>query len=125
MVEEALSNRVVLCSPISLFAILSVIRHAIDNFAIEQASDQILSELAIFDRQWKNFADQMDTVSKRIDSVQSAFQSLTTTRRRSLERPLSRIQDIRKQRGLPDASELEPSESEDLLVLPESNKTEN
>ena len=125
MVEEALSNRVVLCSPISLFAILSVIRHAIDNFAIEQASDQILSELAIFDRQWKNFAGQMDTVSKRIDSAQSAFQSLTTTRRRSLERPLSRIQDIRKQRGIPDAPELGPSESEDLLVLPESNKTEN
>ena len=125
MVEEALSNRVVLCSPISLFAILSVIRHAIDNFAIEQASDQILSELAIFDRQWKNFAGQMDTVSKRIDSAQSAFQSLTTPRRRSLERPLSRIQDIRKQRGIPDASELGPSESEDLLVLPESNKTEN
>ena len=44
VVEEALRNRVVLCSPISLFAILSIIRHALDNFAIEQASDQILSE---------------------------------------------------------------------------------
>ena len=52
VVEEALRNRVVLCSPISLFAILSIIRHALDNFAIEQASDEILSELAVFDRQW-------------------------------------------------------------------------
>ena len=125
VVEEALRNRVVLCSPISLFAILSIIRHALDNFAIEQASDQILSELAIFDQQWKNFVGQMDTVSRRIDSAQSAFQLLTNTRRRALDRPLERIKDIRRQRDIPDAPELQPSQSEDPLTLPESDLVES
>ena len=125
VVEEALRNRVVLCSPISLFAILSVIRHALDNFAIEQASDQILSELAIFDRQWRMFTDQMDTVGKRIESAQSSFESLRVTRTRMLGRPLQRIQDIRKQRGIPDAPELGPSEAEDPLALPESDLVES
>ena len=121
VVEEALRNRVVICSPISLFAILSVIRHALDNFAIERASDQILSELAMFDQQWKNFVTQMDTVSRRIDSAQTAFQSLTNTRRRALERPLDRIQDIRRQRDIPDTPELLPSESEDSFDSRKSN----
>jgi DNA recombination protein RmuC len=125
VVEEALRNRVVLCSPISLFAILSVIRHALDNFAIEQASDQILSELAIFDRQWRMFTDQMDTVSKRIESAQSSFESLRGTRTRMLGRPLQRIQDIRKQRGIPDTLELASSEAEDPTALPESDLVES
>jgi DNA recombination protein RmuC len=125
VVEEALRNRVVLCSPISLFAILSIIRHALDNFAIEQASNEILSELAIFDRQWKNFASQMETVSRRIDSAQTAFESLKTTRRRALDRPLERIRDIRKQRDIPDAPEIPSMESEGLAALPESELGES
>ena len=116
VVEEALRNRVVLCSPISLFAILSVIRHALDNFAIEQASDQILSELAGFDRQWDRFTKQMDLVGKRFELAQSGFETLAGTRRRALERPLTRIEAIRKQRGIPDAIE---DDIEEALSLPE------
>jgi DNA recombination protein RmuC len=124
VVEEALRNRVVLCSPISLFAILSVIRHALDNFAIEQASNEILSELAIFDRQWKLFAAQMETVGRRIESAQTGFESLKGTRSRALDRPLQRIQEIRKQRDIPDAPEVDSIESEDPVALPETELVE-
>jgi DNA recombination protein RmuC len=125
VVEEALRNRAVFCSPISLFAILSVIRHALDNFAIAEASDRILSELARFDRQWGNFVSQMETVGRRIDSAQTAFESLKTTRRRALDRPLERIRDIRKQRDIPDAPEIDSIESEDPLALTESRVVES
>ena len=124
IVEEALRNRVVFCSPMSLFAILSVIRHALDNFAIEQASNEILSELAIFDRQWELFTKQMDTVGRRIESAQTGFESLKGTRSRALDRPLQRIQDIRKQRNIPDAPEISLDESEDPMSLPEPGLVE-
>ena len=124
VVEEALRNRVVLCSPISLFAILSVIRHALDNFAIEQASNEILSELAIFDRQWELFTKQMDRVGRQIETAQTGFESLKGTRSRALDRPLQRIQDIRKQRNIPDAPEIGLDESEDPMSLPESGLVE-
>ena len=124
VVEEALRNRVVLCSPISLFAILSVIRHALDNFAIAQASDEILSELAIFDRQWDMFTNQMETVGKRIESAQTAFESLKGTRTRALDRPLGRIRDIRKRRNIPDALEDGAGEADDALSLPEPEDEE-
>ena len=109
VVEEALRSRVVLCSPISLFAILSIIRHALDNFAIEQASDQILSELSIFDQQWKNYVGQMDTVSRRIHSAQCAFQLLTNTRPRTLYPPLDLINYLRIPATTPAPPALHPS----------------
>ena len=124
LVEEALRNRVVLCSPISLYAILSVIRHALDNFAIEQASNEILSELANFDRQWSLFTNQLNLVGKRFELAQKGFENLAGTRLRALERPLSRIQAIRQQRGIPDAPlEPLPSESDESLELPTPPET--
>lgn len=104
MVEEALRNKVVLCSPISLFAILGVIRHAMDNFAIEQASNEILSQIGAFDRQWDRFVKQMDLVGNRLELAQKGFETLRGTRRRALERPLGRIKAIRQQLPLPPKS---------------------
>lgn len=105
IIDEALRNKVVLCSPISLFAILGVIRHAMDNFALEQDSNEILSQLGLFNKQWGQFVKQMVAVGSRIDSAQKSFESLTGTRRRTLEQPLRRIEAIREQRGLPVATE--------------------
>ncbi|MDA0263912.1 MAG: DNA recombination protein RmuC [Chloroflexi bacterium] len=124
VVEEALRNRVVLCSPISLFAILSVIRHAMDNFAVEQASNEILSQIGAFDRQWERFTKHMELVGKRIDLAQTGFEALAGTRRRALERPLGRIQAIREQRGLPVSAGDGPADGDDSLGLPESEPAE-
>ena len=42
LLDDALGQRVVMCSPLTLFAFLGVIRQAFDNFMIEQTSDEIL-----------------------------------------------------------------------------------
>ena len=100
LIDDALASKVVLCSPVSLFAILVVIRQAVDNFSVEQSSNEIISELGKFEDQWDRFIKQMDTLGKRIDDAQKDFGVLVGTRRRALERPLGRIHGIRQQRGL-------------------------
>ncbi len=100
VIDEALKNQVVLCSPLTLFAILAVIRQAVDNFTIEQTSNQIISEMGAFKEQWDKFLNKLGDVGRRIDSAQKEYQSLITTRRRALERPLNRIETLRKERGL-------------------------
>ncbi|MCE2462594.1 MAG: DNA recombination protein RmuC [Dehalococcoidia bacterium] len=100
VIDEALKNQVVLCSPLTLFAILAVIRQAVDNFTIEQTSNQIISEMGAFKEQWDKFLDKLGDVGKRIESTQKEYQSLITTRRRALERPLNRIETLRKEQGL-------------------------
>ena len=66
----------------------------------------------------------METVGRRIESAQTGFESLKGTRSRTLDRPLQRIQEIRKQRDTPDATEVDSIESEDPVALPETELVE-
>jgi DNA recombination protein RmuC len=85
----------------TLFAILSVIRQAIDNFALEKTSNEILSLFGIFKKQWQEFVRRFDQLGKRIEDVQKDYEAIASTRRRQLEKPLERIESLREQRGLP------------------------
>ena len=99
--DTAIQNKVLLCSPINFFAVLAIIRQAIDNFAIEQTSKEMLSLFGSFKKQWDEFVKKFDTLGQRIEAVQKEYEVLTTTRKRAVERPLNKIEGLRKQQGLP------------------------
>ncbi len=106
LLDDAMAQRVVLCSPLTLFAFLGVIRQAFDNFMIEQTSDEILQLIGRFGQQWQKFTDCADKVKRHFDSVQREFDLLTGTRRRGLERPLQQLEELRIARNLPVDGEL-------------------
>lgn len=107
ILDEGIRNKVVFCSPITLFAVLAVIRQAVDNFALERTSNEILSLLGAFKKQWEEFAAKFDLLGKKIGDVVKEYEALTTTRKRQLEKPLNKIEELRNQRGLPVASDEE------------------
>jgi len=107
LLDEALKNKVILCSPITLYAILAVIRQAVDNFNLEKTAAQILSLLGAFNKQWSAFLKSLEKMGKKIEEAQNEFLTLTTTRRKQLERPLREIEDLRKQKGIAEASLIE------------------
>lgn len=100
VIDHALRSRVVLCSPVSLFTHLALIRQAFDTFMVEETSDQILGLLGRFTEQWAKYADSVETVRRRFESVQREFDQLATTRRRGLERPLRELDALRAERGV-------------------------
>jgi DNA recombination protein RmuC len=100
ILDDSIKNRVVICSPITLFAVLAVIRQAVENFALERTSHEILSLLAAFKRQWDAFLKKLELVGKRIEESQKEYDSLMTTRRRKLEVPLNKIEELRTQRQI-------------------------
>ncbi len=51
ILDEAMKNKVILCSPLTLYAILAVIRQAVDNFNLERTAGHILSLLGAFNKQ--------------------------------------------------------------------------
>ena len=106
LLDEAMRQQVVLCSPLTLFAFLGVIRQAFDTFMIEQTSDEILKLLGTFGNQWQKYSDQIDSVKKKFESVDKAFEQLAGTRRRQLEKPLRKLDDLRLERNLPIDGEL-------------------
>ena len=101
LIDVALSQKVVLCSPVSLFAVLAVIRQAVEQTRLARTSDEILQCLAGFGQQWNKFAEALDVVAKRFDTAQRGLEEVTGPRRRQLERQLERIDDLRVSRGLP------------------------
>ena len=102
LLDDALGQKVVLCSPTTLFAVLAVIRQAMDTFAVERATEEILECLAGFGEQWRKFSDQIDKVERHIVTLTNSFGALSGTRRRQLERQLDRIEDVRSRSGVND-----------------------
>jgi DNA recombination protein RmuC len=101
LVDEALRRRIVLCSPLTLFAVLAVVRQSVDNFQLERTSDQILSLLADFRRQWERFGEEFDKLGTHLSRSQKTYDALCTTRRRQLERPLDKLEELRTERDDP------------------------
>jgi len=54
--------------------------------------------LAASKRQWDAFLKKLELVGKRIEESQKEYDSLMTTRRRKLEVPLNKIEELRTQR---------------------------
>ena len=107
VMDDALRQKIILCSPLTLYAILAVIRQAVDNFNLEKTAARILALLGSFAKQWEMFVAGLEKMGKRIEDTQSEFQQLTSTRRRALERPLREIEALRQERGILPSSDVE------------------
>lgn len=108
IMDDALSQKVILCSPITLYAILAIIRQAVDNFNLEKKASKIIDLMSIFYKQWNEFLKSLDTMGKKIEDAKKEFDRLTTTRKNQLEKPLRKIDELRKETNLINAPESEP-----------------
>jgi DNA recombination protein RmuC len=108
IVQEASRRRVVLCSPLTLLAVLALIRQTCENFQLARRSDEILGLLGHFFEQWEKFVGQMETLGKRIDSTSKEYEALVGTRKRMLEKRISEINALRS-----DSPALTPVADED------------
>lgn len=95
VIDKALASRVILCSPLTLYIILAVIRQASENFAIEQRSQEVLDVLKGIEKQWSEYTKLMDGMGKNFRTLQGKFEDLTGTRTRQLDRQFARIDSIK------------------------------
>jgi len=110
LLKFALEKRIILCSPITLYAVLSLIHQAVGSFAMEEKAGQIMTLLREFEKQWLRFVASMEKMGRSIDATRSEFEKLTSTRTRQLEKPLTKIKEIELGR---DGSDLLSSESDE------------
>jgi DNA recombination protein RmuC len=104
VLDEALRAKIVLCSPLTLFAVLAVVRQAVDNFRLERTSNEILSLLGEFSQQWEKYVVQLAKVQARFDAVAKEYTALMSVRHRALQRPLDKIETLRhEEHALADA----------------------
>ena len=62
----ALKNRVLLCSPLTLYTVLSLIYQPTRNFAMEEKAEEVLKLLEKFRDQWSRYTMQMEKLGRNI-----------------------------------------------------------
>jgi DNA recombination protein RmuC len=94
IIDFAMRQKVILCSPITFYAVLSLIRQSVDNFKMETRASELQALIQDFKSQWEKFTDKMDRVGKSLEQAQNHYHELETTRVRQIEKPVEKILDL-------------------------------
>ncbi|KPK44326.1 MAG: hypothetical protein AMK74_05370 [Nitrospira bacterium SM23_35] len=100
IMDEALKQKAILCSPFTLYAVLAVIRQAVENFNLERTASEILELLGEFSKQWNSYKERFRLMGERLDAAKKEYDILITTRTNMLEKPLKKIEDLRGQKAI-------------------------
>ena len=116
LIDEALDRKVVLCSPLTLYAFLVVIRQAADSFHTEQTAATIMQRVNQFAKQFDEYTGAVDQVSKSFGKLQNEIDSIATggTRFKKLNVPVREIEKLRKNQGIPELESGQPAIEDDL-----------
>jgi DNA recombination protein RmuC len=117
VIDDALKQKIVFCSPLTLFAMLGVISQAFDAVMLEQTSDEMLRLVGAFRTQFDKYNETVDKLGKRLEAAHTTYEELSGTRRRALEKPVARLDDLRRERGLAPTPDL--SVGADIVELVE------
>jgi len=118
LLDYALQSKVVLCSPVTLYAVLALINQAVKNFKMERGLSEIIAQIKVFTAQWQKFLESMEKMGRRLQEAQKEYEALTTTRKNMLEKPLYKIDQIRHDSDIKELPviEAEPAPSETQLL---------
>lgn len=101
LIDSALGKKVVLCSPLTLYAFLGVVRQATDSFHMEQNAKEILGLLTGFSKAWTQYVKYLTDISKHFDNIQKKLKAVTTGRVMSnLRKPIREIDELTKAQGV-------------------------
>ena len=94
LIDFSLSRKVLLCSPITLYAVLSLIRQAVSNFAMEQKAGEMQDLVSVFRKQWEQFTEKIHSMGKSITALTNHYDDLKGPRYRALEKPMDKINEL-------------------------------
>ena len=102
LLDHALSKKVVLCSPLSLYSFLVVIRQATESFHTEQTAADIMVQINKFNGEWNKYVEAVDDVKKTFEKLIDKIDDIGTggTRFKKLTVPVRDIEKMRKRSGV-------------------------
>ena len=113
LIDEALAQKVVLCSPFTLYAVLSVVRQAFDNFFFAQRTQEVLKLITTFASAYERFRDRFAELGEKLSKTTDLYHDISDKSFRQLETAVSKIEKVRKGQ-----SEEEPSVPDQPPLLP-------
>lgn len=111
LLDEALRQKVVLCSPSTLYAVLAVIRQAFDNFYFNEATQEVLKLIGNFGAAYEKFRERFGDLGERLDKARELYEDISQTSFKRLDQTIAKIDKARKG-GRADEAEPLPKELE-------------
>lgn len=107
LIDYALNKKVVLCSPLTLYAFLVVVRQATDSFHTEQTAASIMQQINKFNGEWDKYVKAVDDVKVTFSKFSDKLEEISTdgTRFNKLAVPVRAIEKLRKKQGIPELAE--------------------
>ena len=95
LIDFAMERKIVLCSPLTLYAILSLIRQSVASFAVEKKAGDLQQLVQTFSQQWEKYGEKVDAMGKSLGATQNHFDNLKGARANALEKPMRKILDLK------------------------------
>src|SRR5580698_9455734 len=96
VMDFALKQKVVLCSPFTLYAMLSVVRQAYEHFRFEKDIKKIIELIEGFTKDYELFKNRFADLGSLIDRVSSQYTDITDKSFKKLDSKIQRIEDHKK-----------------------------
>ncbi len=115
LIDEGFSQKVILVSPHSFFAVVRTIQESYANFHYEQNMKEILTYLQTLLGQFERFKGEFNDVGRAIELAQVKFKQIETTRYNQISKATDKINQYQLPQDNP-ALLLEPTESSEVPV---------
>lgn len=124
LIDTALKEKVVLCSPLTLYAFLVVVRQASESFNAEKSVNKIMQYVSAFEKEWEKYTKAVGAVQKRFKSLSKGLDTIAVKGRRfnALGRYVTAIDDLRRESEI---DELSPEALAALLPGDEGDDEED
>jgi len=106
LVDEALSQKVVLCSPFTLYAVLGVVRQAFEHFHIAQETQEILTLIEQFSSNYSLFKERFTEFGERLSKLRETYDDIESKSFKRLEASIGKIERVRKGEEKPEPPKL-------------------
>ncbi|MBF0619579.1 MAG: DNA recombination protein RmuC [Candidatus Omnitrophica bacterium] len=100
IMDEALKQKVVLCSPFTLYAMLAVIRQAHENFRYEKDLRKIIQSVDQFVGYYETFKGRFEEIGKRIEDLGTIYADVREKSFKNLDVKIRHIDELKKGREL-------------------------
>lgn len=96
LIDEALAQKVVLCSPFTLYAMLSVVRQAFDNFHFARATQEIVKLVGVFAENYERFRTRFSKLGEELSKVEGLYHDIADKSFRQLDNSVAKIEKVRR-----------------------------
>ena len=115
LLDSTLKQKVVLCSPFTLYAMLSIIRQAHENFRYEKDIKKIILLIEQFLKLYETFKLRFEDLGKLIDKLGGIYSDLKDKSFKNLDTKLNHIEQYKK------GQKTDYEEIETVIDLPQKN----